>query len=204
MAHSVDADDETVASQGDPFCQQVGVIELQIRLVIFDTHASFTRERDRLPEHVLQRRVIHEQDKKRGAGHQVVLGDEYRIKERPPKFIKRQRLDPSDPSPFVIFKYHYRPRDVLIADRIIPRVSVNPQQQLVEIVELSSDDEIVDITNEVLAKRRRVAELQREIMLIKSELTSRGADTVVQVKREDDHNARRRRHGRGREVIDLT
>ncbi|EJD50725.1 hypothetical protein AURDEDRAFT_182121 [Auricularia subglabra TFB-10046 SS5] len=132
FAPLITTDDENVLmAPSAAHIDKVGTIELKVDLVRYGP-----RQRERHGQNPYGNgggggadnpfavRVVHETSKKMG-GHQVSLGEALPMRggskhALPPK-RKRLPYDDRDQGPHVVFRFSYAPRDILMAQGVIPR-----------------------------------------------------------------------------------
>jgi len=102
-------DDDTVAKRHDPLAQKLGMIEIRV------CRSHKTGDSEVTPRTVPTFGLVHERSKKAG-NHRVSLGN--RILE--PQSRAHVRFVESYEDPYAIFRFYYKPREILMAQDIIP------------------------------------------------------------------------------------
>jgi len=111
-------DDESVANPRDPVLRDLGTIEVRIHRVT--KGAPF-----QVPREELSVTVVHERSKKAGT-HRVSFAEPVSTARAP--FITPNYIDPID-SPYALFRFRYRPRDLLKAQGIINSAAVSQKDE---------------------------------------------------------------------------
>jgi len=145
-------DDESVANPRDPVFRDLGAIEVRIHRVTKGAPVQASRKEPSVT-------VVHERSKKAGT-HRVSFAEPTsatRITFYTPNYI-----DPID-SPYAVFKFRYRPRDLLKAQGIIESACVPEEDEpSIHVSQAGSSDdhsdsEIIVVDAPPTRKRRRGA-----------------------------------------------